>query len=37
LVAQGLDVLSSIKPALFSDVFNDPAEPKINAIGEWLP
>jgi hypothetical protein len=29
--------LSPIKPALFSEVFNDPAEPKINAIAEWLP
>jgi hypothetical protein len=30
-------VLSPIKPALFLDVFNDPAAPKINAIAEWLP
>jgi len=30
-------VLSPIKPALFSDIFNDPAEPKINATAEWLP
>jgi hypothetical protein len=29
--------LSQIKPSLFSDFFNDPADTKINAIAEWLP
>jgi hypothetical protein len=32
-----LAALSPIKPASFSDLFNDPAEAKINAIAEWLP
>jgi hypothetical protein len=35
--AAGLPALSQIKPSLFSDFFNDPADTKINAIAEWLP
>jgi hypothetical protein len=29
--------LSPIKPPSFSDFVHDLAEPKINAISEWLP